>query len=326
MNKLVKIIYWLAVFVVSTLFLFWLALVRPSLPNQKQLDVEVDTNKLHQHVKVLSEEYVPRSYLDIDKLNAAADYIKLQFEQYGHRVEEQIFTVNNIEFRNLIVNLGPSDGPKLVIGAHYDAAGPFPGADDNASGVAGLIELSQLLTKEKLNKPVTLVAYAQEEPPFYATRAMGSFVHAKSEKSNNSDIDLMVSLEMIGYFSDQDNTQFYPLGLLKLFYPDKGNFVAVIDQLLSNQAFRVKNAMKKGSAVPVYSMNAPRFIPGVDFSDHRNYWAHGYDAVMVTDTAFYRNMRYHTPEDKIEYLNFEKMAEVVKGVYAFVRERDKHTP
>lgn len=322
MKLVAKLISYLCIAVLLILASLWLVLARPALLKGEPVNIEVNQDKLYQHVKTLSVDLVPRSYLDINNLNNAADYIKQQFELYGHKVVEQKFKIKDVEYRNILVHLGPENGSKVIVGAHYDAAKSFPGADDNASGVAGLIELSRLLANKEISKPLTLVAYAQEEPPFFATKAMGSFAHANNEYASNSDIELMISLEMIGYFSEQQNSQLYPLGILKLFYPSQGNFIAVIDRFESNKAYRVKKAMAASSNVPVYSINAPTFIPGVDFSDHRNFWLHGYDAVMVTDTAFYRNRHYHTDGDTIDKLNFEKMAEVIKGVYGFIQQRE----
>ncbi|MCZ6803462.1 MAG: M28 family peptidase [Proteobacteria bacterium] len=306
----------------SVTVLFWVALVRPSIALHSQPKSEkiiIGRQNLYRHVEALSREYSPRNYSNIDNLNAAAAYIKRQFENIGHEVIVQKYRGDNEAYKNVMINLGPQGGPKLVIGAHYDAAGPFPGADDNASGVAGLIELARLLKDEPLNKGVTLIAYTLEEPPFFGTGDMGSYIHAQSERENDVDIELMISLEMIGYFTEEENSQSFPMGILSLFYPDKGNFIAVIDQLFSDNARKVKVAMSKNSSIPVYSMNAPVFVPGVDFSDHRNYWAQGYDAVMVTDTAFYRNEMYHTEGDTLDRLDFDKMGEVIKGVYGFIK-------
>lgn len=305
------------------LCLVWVVLARPAIifkTDPTTGAARVDDQLLYQHVKVLSVDYLPRDYEHWENLNASAEYIKDQFEEMGLEVLEQKYTVDNLEYKNIITSLGPQNGPKLVIGAHYDVAGPFPGADDNASGVAGLIELARLLKAESLKKNVTLVAYTLEEPPFYATNSMGSYIHAQNEREQGNDIELMIALEMIGYFSEEKGSQAFPLKLLKLFYPDKGNFIAVVDRLFSGWARDVKTGMAKHMSIPVYSINAPTTIPGVDFSDHRNYWAHGYDAVMLTDTSFYRNTAYHTDGDTLDRLDYIKMADVVQGVFAYVKE------
>tara|TARA_R110001592_G_scaffold29350_19_gene106752 strand:- start:9917 stop:10888 length:972 start_codon:yes stop_codon:yes gene_type:complete len=308
-------------FIIATML--WVALARPLIFQQAALKSESNEfveKKLYQHVKKLSVDYTPRNH---QNLNAAAAYIKHQFEEIGYDVIEQKYEVNDFIYKNIIVNIGPQNNSKFVVGAHYDSAGTTPGADDNASGVAGLIELSRLVKNNQLNRPITFVAYTLEEPPYYASQNMGSFVHAKSEKEQNSKIELMISLEMIGYYSDKEGSQKFPINILKYVYPNTGNFIAVIDRVFSNNAYKVKKAMSQKMEMPVYSMNAPAFIPGVDFSDHRSYWAHGYDAVMVTDTSFYRNFKYHTDGDTLDRLDFKKMKQVVDGVYNFIKEHEK---
>jgi hypothetical protein len=166
---------------------------------------------------------------------------------------------------------------------------------------------------------VDLVAYTLEEPPYFRTPMMGSAVHARSLKQQGHAVRAMVALEMIGYFSDAPNSQSFPSPILKLFYPTKGNFIAIVGKVGQGAVVRrAKRAMRGASALPVYSINAPRFVPGVDFSDHLQYWAAGYQAVMITDTAFYRNPRYHTAHDTPETLDYTRMAMVVQGVYAAV--------
>lgn len=305
------------------LCLIWILLARPALLQKQEIEAEkiiVDDQLLYQHVNVLSVDYAPRDFEHLANLNAVADYIVEQLEGIGLEVTEQTYSIENIEYKNIITSMGPEHGPKLVIGAHYDVAGAYPGADDNASGVAGLIELARLLKSQSLKKNITLVAYTLEEPPYFATHAMGSYVHAKNELKQGSDIELMISLEMIGYFSEEKDSQTFPLKILTLFYPAEGNFIAIVDQLFSGWARKIKTGMSRHTSLPVYSINAPASIPGIDFSDHRSYWEHGYDAVMITDTSFYRNFAYHTPEDTLDRLDYIKMAEVVQAVFGYVKE------
>src|SRR5437667_213867 len=166
---------------------------------------------------------------------------------------------------------------------------------------------------------VDLVAFTLEEPPYYDTEWMGSHVHAAALRREGVAVRAMIALEMIGYFSDAPGSQRLPHLLLRVVYPSTGNFVAVIGRLGEAQlARRVKRAMQDATDLDVYSMNAPAWIPGIDFSDHRSYWAQGYPAVMVTDTAFYRNDRYHTPRDTPDTLDYRRMADVVRGVHRAV--------
>jgi Zn-dependent M28 family amino/carboxypeptidase len=206
-----------------------------------------------------------------------------------------------------------------VVGAHYDTAGPLPGADDNASGVAGLLELARLLGTTPPRIAVELVAFSLEEPPAFATPDMGSAVHAASLAAEGARVRLMICLEMIGYFSDRPRSQHFPAPGLGLIYPDVGNFIAVVGKLGQGAAVkRVRGAMRAATPLPVESITAPRLLPGVDLSDHRNYWDHGWDAVMITDTAMFRNPHYHEPSDTPDTLDFERMAQVVTGVHAAV--------
>ena len=257
----------------------------------------------------------------LDALYDAAAYVAAELRRAGARVSEQAYHVDGAgQYRNVIGSLGPETRERVVVGAHYDAAGAFPAADDNASGVAGLLELARLLgARDATAARIDLVAFTLEEPPYYDTRWMGSHVHAQALQREGAVVRGMIALEMIGYFSDVPGSQRFPHPLLRLVYPSTGNFIAVIGRLgEARLARRVKRVMQAVTLLDVYSMNGPAWIPGLDFSDHRSYWAHGYPAVMVTDTAFYRNDRYHTARDTPETLDYGRMAEVVRGVHAAV--------
>jgi len=284
---------------------------------------EVDPDRLRKHVSALSQTFAPRDYARVENLDRAADYIEREFREAGAEISEQAFVVDSQHYRNIIARFGPETKERIVVGAHYDVCGPYPGADDNASGIAGLIELAHLLGKQKLHTRVELVAYTLEEPPFFRTEQMGSAVHAESLVETHAKLRAMLCLEMIGYFTDEPNSQQYPLAELGALYPNKGNFIALVGAFDDIALLRrVKRAMIAASDLPLRSINAPRTLQGVDFSDHLNYWNHGFPALMITDTAFYRNKRYHHPEDVIGTLDFKRMAEVVKQVYGAVMELD----
>jgi len=235
-------------------------------------------------------------------------------------VSRQIVRVNQHDYQNVRATFGDSEGPRLIIGAHYDAHRDTPGADDNASGVAGLIELAYRFGETPPKGTVELVAYTLEEPPFFGSKEMGSYLHARETRSMETEVIGVIVLEMIGYFSDEPGSQDYPSPIFQLIYPNKGNFIGVVGKL-EHRAFTksVKAGMKGATDLPVYSVNAPAAVPGIDYSDHRNYWRFGYEAVMVTNTAFYRNKAYHTPEDTWERLDYERMAKVVIGVESAAR-------
>ncbi|WP_434150840.1 M28 family peptidase [Methylocaldum gracile subsp. desertum] len=281
----------------------------------------IDPGRLEAHVRTLSEMLGPRDAGHPDNLDRAASYIRSAFEQAQGKTADQPFRVGRTTYRNIMASFGPPSEERIVVGAHYDTAGPYPGADDNASGVAGLIELAGLLGKADLAIRVDLVAYTLEEPPFFRSEHMGSAVHARALKAERAIVRAMFSLEMIGYFTDAEDSQSFPVPGLSLFYPTTGNFIAVVGRIGEGRLVRrIKKAMSNASSLPVHSINAPRFLPGVDFSDHLNYWEAGYPAVMITDTAFYRNPNYHAATDTPDTLDYRRMAQVVAGVHAAVLE------
>ena len=213
----------------------------------------------------------------------------------------------------------------MVVAAHYDVHGNQPGADDNGSGVAGLLELARLIqaTKPAVDYTIEFLACPLEERSFlkepFRSRHLGSLMYAKHLSGTGATVKAMISLEMIGYFTDKPKSQRYPLFFFRWFYPDKGNYIAVVGKWGQGSLVnRVRKAMAKGANLPVESVSAPSFVPGIDFSDHQSFWRAGFPALMVTDTAFYRNPNYHKATDRMETLDFEKMAEVVKGVYRAV--------
>jgi hypothetical protein len=281
--------------------------------------VSVEPARLETHVRMLSETLSPRDWTHPQNLDRVAAYIHQEFEQAKGTVSEQPYEVAENTYRNVIATFGPDTKERIVVGAHYDAFGELPGADDNASGVAGLIELAYLLGNTSLPMRVDLVAFTLEEPPYFRTPNAGSAVHASSLKKQDVPVRIMFCLEMIGFYSDVENSQSFPLSVLRLFYPSRGNYAVVVGKLDGGLAVRrVKRAMREASALPVYSVNAPKFIQGIDWSDHLNYWEAGYEAVMISDTAIFRNPNYHTANDTPDTLDCNRMAMVVQGVYSAV--------
>lgn len=298
----------------------WAVLTQPFVIPVAITPPPVDAARLEAHVRMLSETLHPRSAAEPVRLDAAASYVQRELSRAGAVVAEQRYEADGQPVRNLVARFGPAHGPLLVIGAHYDSHGHTPGADDNASGVAGLIELARLLAASPPPRPVELVAYTLEEPPHFRRDTMGSAQHARALKQAGRDVELMISLEMIGTFSDAPGSQRYPIAALQWIYPDRGDFIAIVARVADAGATRrLKAAMRGATPLPVHSMNATARIPGVDFSDHLNYWAEGWTAVMVTDTAFERNPHYHRAEDTAEKLDYRRMAQVVQGVFAATR-------
>lgn len=276
--------------------------------------------RLERYVRRLAETFGPRDAEHPGNLNRVAAYLRETFAEHTARVGEQSYQVGAIPYRNVMARFGPETPARIVVGAHYDVAGPYPGADDNASGIAGVLELARLLSSTPLPTEVELVAYPLEEPPFFGTDNMGSAIHAQSLKAENVSVRAMLALEMIGYFSDAPQSQGFPLFVLRPFYPSTGNFIVVASHLGQYPLVKtVKTAMRSASPLPVHSINAPRLLPGIALSDHRNYWKAGYDAAMITDTAFYRNPHYHTAQDTPDTLDYERMAMVVDGVRVSIK-------
>ncbi len=288
-------------------------------------------------------EFTPRSFSNIHNLNKTADFIISKLNE--HEIKSKIQTFKVIEdiderykkhdeykgydslkdeieantYKNIVVKFGPENTPKYIVGAHYDIANNLPGADDNTSGTVGLLELARILKKNEsqLKNQVELVFYSLEEPPFFRSKNMGSYYHAQSVKGDK--IKLMISVEMIGYFTDKPNSQKFPLSILKYFFTHKGNFIAIIGRVEDWMLTRnIKSKFITGSSLSIRSLNAPAKLVGIDFSDHLNYWDIGVPALMITDSAFYRNTQYHKSGDTPDRLDYEKMAKVVDGIYSIV--------
>jgi len=316
---MLKVVILICIAISVLLLVIWVYIASPTMHRNQKSSLHVDEARLKTHVETLSSRIFPRDYQEIGNLNKCVDYISKQFSKAGAAVELQEFTVDGGKYFNVIGWFNKDKPRKVIIGAHYDAVEGTPGADDNASGVAGLIELAYLIGKQRPDIGVELVAYSLEEPPFFGTDKMGSAFHAAS-MGNMKHIEGVIILEMIGYYDDHRGSQSYPTAFLKMFYPDRGNFITLVGRLNQREfTKKVKAGMNGATDLPVYSINAPDFIPGVDFSDHRNYWTHGFNALMVTDTAFYRNTEYHMADDTPGRLDYGRMAKVVVGVFEAIK-------
>lgn len=296
----------------------WGFISQPTFRRNQASTTTVDTVRLKTHVGTISQTLFPRDWEHVGNLNKCADYIAMHFTKAGATVESQVFSVQGRQYRNVIGRFGVGQGSKVIIGAHYDAYREMPGADDNASGVAALIELAYLLGQYAPAKEIELVGYVLEEPPFFRTQSMGSAIHAKSIAGQS--ITGVIVLEMVGYFRDDKGSQAYPSLLLKLFYPNQGNFIAVVGPWNQGDwVKKVKVGMKGTTLLPIYSIRAPTAIPGIDFSDHLNYWPYGFKALMITDTAFYRNTAYHSLDDEMDQLDYDRMSDVVVAVFEAIQ-------
>jgi hypothetical protein len=266
-------------------------------------------------VEFLTTTVRPRDSRHPSNLNLAAAYIADELRAAGARVTMQDFTARNHRVRNVIAEFGSSAPaqPLLIIGAHYDAfseGGAFPGADDNASGVSAVMELARVL---RGRRPVMLVAYANEEPPFFGSEEMGSAVHAQSIEAQQRRVAGMICLEMIGYYSD---VQRWDSWVLRSMYPTRGDFIGVAGGWQDRRLARSLKSAIASAGMHAVSFTGPRAM--LDASDQRNYWSHAWSAVMVTDTAYERNPNYHTARDTAATLDYDRMAQVVDGLASFV--------
>ncbi len=286
-----------------------------SSPVDRAAELAELTGRVTAHVSTLAGEIGERNVWHPSRLQAAADYIRSEWIKQGHDVTAHSYEVEGMRCENLEVVVGHSPSrPVVVVGAHYDTVPGSPGADDNASGVAALLEVGRLLQDAALTHELRLVAFVNEEEPFFATNLQGSMVYANHARQSGLAIDFMISLEMLGCFSAEPGSQIYP-PLLRYFYPESGNFIAIVSNLRSSLALRrFVNAFRQTSDFPAESLAAPPVVPGLDLSDHRSFWQHDFPAIMVTDTAFYRNERYHTALDTPDTVCYPELAQVTLGV------------
>lgn len=278
--------------------------------------------RLEGHIRVLAGEIGERNVWNPRQMEAAATYVKAVFEDEGYDVRAQAFMSHGVDVRNLEVELAGSSLPKeiILIGAHYDSVAGSPGANDNASGIAALLENARLLARTRPSRTVRFVAFANEEPPFFYTQQMGSRVYAARARGRGERIVAMLSLETIGYYSDEKGSQRYPFPF-SMFYPDTGNFIGFVGNLSSRRLVRrAIAAFRDHTAFPSEGVAAPGWMTGVHWSDHWSFWEEGYPALMITDTALYRYRHYHSAADTPEKLDYRRLARVVGGIAQVVAE------
>lgn len=289
--------------------------------------VTVDPATLRADVEALALGFLPRTFDHPRNLDRAAAWAAGRLRDAGLAPREQAFEVEGRTYRNVIATVGPERGDRIVVGAHYDAAGDQPGADDDASGVAGVLALARLLARDPPPLRVDLVLWTLEEPPAFETGAMGSAHHARALRAEGARVRAAIALEMIGSFSDAPGSQRYPELPPGRTFPSAGNFIAVASRIEDARLVQaVAAAMASATPLPVEPLAAPAAVPGIALSDHGSYWAEGFPGVMVTDTAFYRNARYHTGADRPETLDYRRMADVVAGTHCAIASLARRAP
>jgi hypothetical protein len=272
--------------------------------------------RIEAHVRALAGAIGERNVFRPQALRAAADYIEGTWRAQGYAVSAQIYDAYGVACANLEVSRPGRTRPGeiLLIGAHYDTVRGCPGANDNGSGVAAMLEISRHFADLAPAITVRFVAFVNEEPPSFFTGQQGSAVYAKAARARGDDIRLMVSLETIGCYFDEPGSQRYP-PLFRYFFPDRGNFLGLVSDFRSGRALRrMARTFRRRSEFPLEHVATFRWVPGVAWSDHLSFWRCGYRALMVTDTAFYRYRYYHTPEDTPDKLAYSALGHATEGL------------
>jgi len=258
------------------------------------------------------------------ELEAAAAYIERELASAGYAVRREEFRSQGAPVRNVFVEIAGASRPEeiVVVGAHYDSVLGAPGANDNGSGVAAVLELARAFRGWQPARTWRLVLFVNEEPPFYRTDEMGSSVHVAGIRARGERIVAMFSIETIGYYADAPRTQHYPFPF-SAFYPDRGDFLAFVGNLASRDlVHRTLAVFRAAARFPSEGVAAPGWIPGVDWSDQWAFWRAGIPAVMITDTAPFRYPHYHTPQDTPDKVDYERLARVVHGLERTFRTLD----
>ncbi|MCI0495175.1 M28 family peptidase [candidate division KSB1 bacterium] len=281
---------------------------------------------LHLHVKTLSREIGPRNSLHYPALTKAYRYIEQQMSKFNSELSIQDYHHEKKNYHNLILEFMGNELPDeiIVVGAHYDTVMNSPGADDNASGIACLLELIRLLHHYPNKRTLRFAAFTLEEPPFFGTEQMGSYVYARSCRNKNENIACMIALEMLGYYTEKRHSQKHPFPHANQQYPDKGNFIA----LISNERSRHLNKtfagyVKETSLIEAHPYTPISYSPEIELSDHASFWKNDYPAFMITDTAFFRNPNYHEINDNIETINFRYFTRTVFSLIHAIKRFDQ---
>jgi Peptidase family M28 len=295
-----------------------------TLPPLQKAEIEL-ANALKQDVTQLATTIGIRNFFEYDRLNQAADFLERSLSQMGYDVKRQKYEVQRKAYYNLEVEKRGTKKPDeiIIIGGHYDSVMDCPGANDNGTGAAATLELARMFASQPTDRTLRFVEFTNEEPPFFWEKEMGSLVYATRSRQQNEKIVAMLSLETMGYFSEEKTSQNYPYPL-GFFFPDRGNFITFVGNLDSGDLVRSAIAsFRRHAKFPSEGGAFPSQLPGVGWSDHWSFWQRGYKALMVTDTAPFRYKHYHTAEDTPDKVEFEKLARVVSGLAKTIVDLDR---
>jgi hypothetical protein len=280
--------------------------------------------ELRGDVQKLTGEIGERNMWHYPQLDAAADFIENSFSRAGLHPRRDSYDLRNQACHNIEAEIRGACSEILLIGAHYDSVFGSPGANDNGSGVAAMLALARRFAQKTPEHTLRFVAFVNEEPPYFQTSQMGSFVYASRCKASGDQISAMISLETIGYFSDAQRSQTYPAVGLGAFYPTIGNFIGFVGNVHSRALLRrTIDLFRKHAGIPSEGAALPSFIPGVAWSDQWSFWEHGYRGIMITDTAPFRYPHYHASTDTPDKLDYDRFALVVSGMEKVIEELDK---
>ena len=280
--------------------------------------------ELQADVLKLAGEIGERNMWHYTQLNAAADFIENSFSRAGLQSGRDSYEMHGQACHNIEAEIRGASPRILLVGAHYDSVLGSPGANDNGSGVAAMLALARRFVGRKTEHTLRFVAFVNEEPPYFLSNEMGSFVYAGRCKARGDKISAMISLETIGYFSDAPHSQNYPSPGLGLFYPKVGNFIGFVGNVGSRALLRRSVALfRKHAKIPSEGAALPAFIPGVSWSDQWSFWRNGYPGIMITDTAPFRYPYYHSGSDTPDKLDYDRFALVVSGMQKVIEELDR---
>ena len=293
------------------------------------INIQQTGERLEAHLRTLTELIGERSVRFPENLNKTTDYIQSFYKDIGIEVHREPYDYSDFQVNNVVAEIssGPQPSRRYLLGAHYDSVSGTVGADDNASAIAVQLEtargLKALLGQENFDLAVTFVSFALEEPPVYGTRYMGSRVYAKKARKEREKIDGMICLEMVGYACHKPGCQHYPFPLGFFGYPKEGNYIGIVGNFKSGGFTKALfKAFQKNPELPAIKLKVPlngRILPAVRLSDHASFWDQRFKAVMITDTAFFRNPHYHRASDTMEKLDYRFMAELVESLLLFFK-------
>jgi len=286
-----------------------------------ELETEMRDN-IRRHVNVLAGEIGERNFSNYEALIKAKNYIRKTFESYGYTINDHNYKLKDKLYCNIAVEIKGCLKPDeiVIVGAHYDSVIGAIGANDNATGVAAILEMARQYKDSHPTRTLRFIAFTNEEPPLFQTRRMGSYQYAKQAKSKNEKIVAMYSLETIGYYSEEPKSQHYPFPFMFI-YPNKANFIAFVSDFKSRKLlYKSIESFRAKTKFPSEGAALPKWIAGVDWSDQWSFWKFGYNAIMITDTALYRYPYYHTMEDTVDKIDFPRLARTVAGLTAMLRD------